>query len=129
MRGINEKTCFLFVISSFYTFAIRHQMQLMKKVKISAVRKVQHDDLMAKYENPIEHSCDVVEGQTWISVDGQCPPGLCPEAWKTMSEFVQALARGEGNFYDGWMKNPYSAMISCNDGFRPVSFYIETLEE
>ena len=30
---------------------------------------------------------------------------------------------GEGNFYDGWMKNPMSAMISCNDGFRPFSFY------
>jgi uncharacterized repeat protein (TIGR04076 family) len=27
------------------------------------------------------------------------------------------------------MKNPKSAMISCNDGFRPVSFLIETLEE
>jgi len=23
---------------------------------------------------------------------------------------------GEGNFYDGWMKNPMSAMISCNEG-------------
>lgn len=92
MRGINEKTCFLFVIPSFYTYAIRHQMQLMKKVKISAVRKVQYDDLMAEYENPIEHSCDVVEGQTWISVDGQRPPGLCPEAWKTMSEFVPSAS-------------------------------------
>ena len=29
---------------------------------------------------------------------------------------------------DGWMKNPHSAMISCNDGFRPVSFYIEVIE-
>ena len=43
--------------------------------------------------------------------------------------FVEALARGEGNFFDGWMKNPYSAMISCNDGFRPVSFLLETVEE
>lgn len=101
----------------------------MKIVKICAVRKAEYSDLMAKYENPIEHSCDVAEGQTWISVDGQCPSGMCPEAWKSMSEFVQALARGEGNFYDGWMQNPYSAMISCNDGFRPVSFYIETLED
>ena len=25
------------------------------------------------------------------------------------------------------IKNPMSAMISCNDGFRPVSFYIETI--
>ncbi len=27
------------------------------------------------------------------------------------------------------MKNPKSAMISCNDGFRPVSFLIETMDE
>ena len=99
-----------------------------KRVKITAIRKVQYDDLMAKYENPIERACDVCEGQSWISIDGQCPEGLCSEAWKTMKEFVEALSRGESNFYDGWMKNPYSAMISCNDGFRPVSFYIETID-
>ena len=100
----------------------------MKRIKITAIRKVQYDDLMAKYENPIEHTCDVYEGQSWISEDGKCPKGLCLEAWKTMKEFVEALARGEGNFYDGWMQNPYSAMISRNDGFRPVSFYIQTIE-
>ena len=33
----------------------------MKKVKITAIRKVQYDDLMAKHENPIEHTCDVCE--------------------------------------------------------------------
>ena len=100
----------------------------MKKVKITAIRKTQYDDLMALYENPIEHACDVREGQVWISIDGQQPEGLCSEAWKTMREFVEALARGEGNFFDGWMKNPHSAMLSCNDGFRPVSFYLETIE-
>ncbi len=26
------------------------------------------------------------------------------------------------------MKNPKSAMVSCNDGFRPVSFLLEALE-
>ena len=98
------------------------------KIKITAIRKVQYNDLMAQYENPIEHTCDVCEGQSWISIDGLRPEGLCPEAWKTMREFVEALTKGEGNFYDGWMKNPYSAMISCNDGFRPVSFYIEKIE-
>ena len=46
-----------------------------------------------------------------------------------MQEFVVALAHGKGNFYDGWMRNPMSAMISCNDGFRPFSFYIETIDE
>lgn len=101
----------------------------MKRVKITAMRKIEHSDLMQKYENPIEHACDICVGDKWISIDGAKPDGLCNEAWKSMSEFVGALARGESNFFDGWMKNPYSAMISCNDGFRPVSFYIEVEED
>ena len=96
-------------------------------IRITAIRKVSYPDLIAKYENPIEHTSDVSEGQEWISIDGECPEGMCPSAWSSMREFVEALARGEGNFYDGWMKNPKSAMISCNDGFRPVSFYIEVI--
>ena len=101
----------------------------MKKVKITAIRKADYRDLQALYENPIEHTCDVQEGQTWVSQGGMKPEGLCDEAWKTMREFVEELAHGGGNFYDGWMKNPHSAMISCNDGFRPVSFLLETVEE
>lgn len=31
--------------------------------------------------------------------------------------------------WNGWMKNPRSAMLSCNDGFRPVSFLVEALDE
>ncbi len=101
----------------------------MNKVKITAVRQTVYHDLMAQYENAIEHACDVHVGQTWVSVDGQRPQELCPSAWESMREFVEALARGEGNFFDGWMRNPMSAMISCNDGFRPMSFYLETIAE
>jgi len=97
----------------------------MKKVKITAIRKVCYPDLMAKYENPITHTCDVSEGQVWICVDGKKPEGMCDSAWESMASFVKTLAQGGGNFYGGWMKDPYSAMISCNDGFRPVSFYLE----
>lgn len=100
----------------------------MKKVRITVIRKASYPDLSAKYENPIEHTCDVNEGDVWISIDGQKPEGLCESAWDSMKWFVGELAAGRGNFYDGWMKNPNSAMISCNDGFRPVSFYIETIE-
>lgn len=39
------------------------------------------------------------------------------------------LAYGGSDIYEGWMKNKNSAMISCNDGFRPVSFYIEVLDD
>ena len=100
----------------------------MNKVRITAIRQTVYPDLIAQYENPIEHACEVRVGQQWISVDGQRPEGLCPSAWSSMQEFVVALANGGGNFYDGWMQNPHSAMISCNDGFRPVSFYIEVIE-
>ncbi len=101
----------------------------MKKCKITVIRKACYPDLMEKYENPIQHACDVEEGQVFISENGARPEGLCESAWESMSSFVKELAWGGGNFYDGWMKNPYSAMISCNDGFRPVSFYIETIQE
>ena len=101
----------------------------MKTVKITAVRKVTHGDLMAKYENPIDHACDVAEGMVWFSVNAEKPHALCQSAWDSMEYFVRELANGGGNFYDGWMKDPHSAMISCNDGFRPVSFYIEAIDE
>lgn len=101
----------------------------MLKVRITAIRQTIYNDLIAQYENPIEHACDIRQGQQWISVNGKCPDGLCPSAWESMRSFVESLARGKGNFFDGWMKNPMSAMISCNDGFRPFSFYIEALEE
>ena len=88
-----------------------------------------YDDLIAKYENPIEHACDMKLGQTFIANGWVRPEGLCLSAWESMSNFVLALSHGGGDFYDGWMKNKYSAMISCNDGFRPVSFLLETLDE
>ena len=102
---------------------------MLRKVRITAVRQTVYPDLVAKYENPIEHACDVREGQQWISVDGKCPVGMCPSARLSMREFAESLARGEGNFYGGWMQNPMSAMVSCNDGFRPFSFYLEVLDD
>ena len=101
----------------------------MYKVKITSIRQTVYEDLMALYENPIEHACDVQPGQVWISENAQRPATLCQSAWKSMSAFVKTLAQGGGNFFDGWMKDPYSAMISCNDGFRPVSFYLEAIRE
>ena len=70
----------------------------MNKVRITAIRQTVYPDLMAKYENPIEHTCDVREGQQWISENGKCPDGMCSSAWSSMREFVESLARGEGEF-------------------------------
>ena len=97
----------------------------MQKVKITVMKKACYPDLIARYENPIEHACDLEEGQVFIANGWQKPDGMCDSAWEVMKPFVIELANGGGNFFDGWMKDEKSAMISCNDGFRPVSFYIE----
>lgn len=101
----------------------------MKKVRITAVRIANYKDLSEIYENVIEHACDLNEGDVFIANGWQRPEGLCTSAWESMSPFVMTLSHGGSNFFDGWMKNPKSAMISCNDGFRPVSFLLETLDE
>lgn len=100
----------------------------MKKIKITVMRKACYTDLIEKYENPIEHACDMQEGEVFIADGWHKPDGLCESAWQSMSPFVMALTYGASNLYNGWMKNRHSAMISCNDGFRPVSFLIEVIE-
>ncbi len=92
------------------------------------MRKARYDDLIEQYENPIDHACDLEEGMVFIAEGWNKPEGLCLSAWETLSPFVMTLAHGGENFYDGWMKNKKSAMLSCNDGFRPVSFYVEVVE-
>ena len=104
-------------------------MKQMKKVRITVKRISCYKDLIEQYENPIEHACDMKEGQVFIANGFEKPQGFCDSAWDSIAPFVKELANGGGNFYDGWMKNEKSAMISCNDGFRPVSFYLEAMEE
>ena len=101
----------------------------MKKVRITVKKIARYDDLMERYENPIEHACSMQLEQTYICNGWERPEDFCLSAWDTVSPFVMTLAHGGENFYDSWMKNPKSAMISCNDGFRPVSFLLETMEE
>ena len=101
----------------------------MKKVRITVKRIARYDDLIAAYENPIEHACEMKIGQTFLCDGWKKPDGFCDSAWETVSPFVLALSHGATNLYDGWMKNERSAMISCNDGFRPVSFLLEATDE
>lgn len=100
----------------------------MKRIRITVMRKARYDDLIEKYENPIEHACDMQEGEQFVCEGWKKPDGFCQSAWDTLSPFVMTLAHGGEDIYDGWMKNKHSAMISCNDGFRPVSFFIEVIE-
>lgn len=97
-------------------------------VKITVVKMCEHLDLIEKYENKIEHACSMKVGEEFISNGIDMPKGFCSSAWDNIKPYVFALSNGAEDLYDGWMKNKNSAMISCNDGFRPVSFYLETLK-
>jgi uncharacterized repeat protein (TIGR04076 family) len=112
----------------YHNFGETNGKYRMKKVKITVMRMASYTDLMEQYENPILHACDMQLGQTFIVENCEKPATMCASAWETMLPFITELSNGGGNFYDGWMRNPHSAMLSCNDGFRPVSFYLEVIE-
>ena len=62
----------------------------MKKIRITAIRKACYPDLMERYENPIEHACDMKEGQVFIANGWERPAGFCLSAWESMSAFLHA---------------------------------------
>ena len=39
----------------------------MNKVRITAIRQTVYEDLMARYENPIEHTCDAQQARLLIA--------------------------------------------------------------
>lgn len=97
------------------------------KIRITVKRMACYSDLIEKYENPIKNPCNMKLNQEFILNDLLKPKDMCDSAWETMYPFIKDLFNGKNNFYDGWMKDKNSALISCNDGFRPVSFLIKVI--
>ena len=59
-----------------------------KNVRITVMRKASYMDLIAKYEHPIEHACDIEEGQVLIANGWQKPGGL---SFLTTLSFVNQI--------------------------------------
>lgn len=102
----------------------------MKKCKITVLETTFNKGLADKYAGEGLTPCTYnTPGMVFYSNGWQKPKGLCDNAWKSMLEYVMTLSHGGENFYNGWMKNKKSAIVSCNDGFRPVIFKIEATDE
>ena len=71
----------------------------MKKCKITVMRIACYQDLMEKYENPMEHACDMKEGQVFIANGWEKPKGMCDSAWESISPFLTTLSHGGSNLY------------------------------
>ena len=55
----------------------------MKQCRITVMRVARYDDLIAQYENPIQHACDMTEGQVFLANGWEKPAGFCQSAWDT----------------------------------------------
>lgn len=103
----------------------------MNKVKITVLKRTFHKELAEQYAASSIGPCEYTrEGMTFVCANGwQKPEGLCDTAWKALMEYVFALAHGGGDFFGGEARDPKKFVVSCSDGFRPVSFLVEALDE
>ena len=104
----------------------------MNKVKITVLKTTLDQELAREYGAEGLGACPMLkEGQVFYA-DYAKPEGLCDEAWKAIYQYVFALAHGAEHtlfYYGDWIKTPGVAIVSCNDGLRPVIFKLEATEE
>ena len=100
----------------------------MKKVKIAILQTTLNHELAKEYGAEGLTACPMMkEGQVFYA-DYAKPNGFCDEAWKAIYQYVFALSHGGGadGFYNNtWIKDKNLAIVSCNDGLRPVIFKVE----
>ena len=103
----------------------------MKKVKITISKTTFQEDLALKYGADDISACPLLsEGQVFYT-DHDMPEGFCEGAWKSIEQCVHEFAeRGydEKWYFKEWIKTPSLAVISCNDGIRPVIMTIEATD-
>lgn len=103
----------------------------MKKVRITVLKTTLDAELAAEYGIEGLAPCPMHKPGQAFYADYAKPEGLCDEAWKAVYQYVFALSHGAGNslfYYGDWIRKPGVAIVSCNDGLRPVIFKLETTD-
>ena len=104
----------------------------MKKVKITILKTMLNEDLAKEYGVCGLKACPMMTAGAGCYADYAKPDGFCDEAWKAVYQYVFALAHGAGTglfYYGDWIKKPGVAIVSCNDGLRPVIMKLEATDE
>ena len=105
----------------------------MPRAKITVVKRINMKDL---YGESLPAACDESKvtpecqrfhvGQEFIVDSHNCPPDFCNWAFADIQrDLVHILYGG----YYPWMKEKGVALTCCTDGFRPVVFRIERIED
>ena len=102
----------------------------MKKVKITVLKTTFQEDLAKEYGIDDLGVCPILNEVEVYYGDCAKPEGFSDEAWKEIYQYVFALSHGVDNlfYYGDWIKKPGIAIVSCNDGLRPVIFKLETTD-
>ena len=95
-------------------------------VKITVLKRLLHKDVLEEYADSIWDKCEVFSvGQEFVADGVNMPEGFCGWAWSDIEKIVLTLSRG-GNF----MGVPKGTFVSCcTDGYRPVVFKLERLDD
>ncbi len=103
----------------------------MTKVRITLLKTTFDEELAAEYGAEGLAPCPMMKAGQVFLADYAKPEGFCDEAWKAIYQYVFALAHGGGDFtfyFDDWMRVPGRAIVSCNDGLRPVIMKLEATD-
>ncbi|WP_077071335.1 TIGR04076 family protein [Mailhella massiliensis] len=104
----------------------------MKKVCITVLKCACHKELIERFCKKDIGPCPRFRpGQRFITTFRE-PKGFCGEAWKAIEHYVFALSCGAPRIFDDdgtWVSPEKTAIVSCNDGIRPVSFKVEQMDE
>ena len=102
----------------------------MKKVRITILKTTFQKELAEEYGIEGLSACPLMEEGQVFYADYAKPDGFCDEAWKAIYQYVFALAHGAKDiwYFGDWIKKPGVAIVSCNDGLRPVIMKLEATD-
>ncbi len=103
----------------------------MPRVRITVVKRLNREAVLADVEPDCTSLGPPVcplfeEGQTFEADYTTMPEGFCAGAWADRFRFIPALQSG-ADF--PWVRERGKVLAACNDGFRPVIFRPERIEE
>ena len=101
----------------------------MAKARITVLKRMVNRDLIQEYlgEDNEMGPCGLFEdGQEFIQEDWRPPDGFCPWAWADIHKEIILVRRGGSQ---GGQMQEGTAIACCTDGFKPVVFRIERIED
>ena len=103
------------------------------KCKITVLKKEYNADIVSEYSNfgLVHGPCSLLEEGQTFECGLDMPEGFCSWAWDDIHKMVLAAMSG-ANFntlVKDCSKDDNGIITCCTDGYRPVVFYIEAVDQ